>query len=91
MAENNNYVEFLAYLQQQNRFQIPVEVRQRYKLKPKQMVKVEVKAARGYDEEQFFAKISSNGRITVPWEVRWRLKIEPGTMLRVWIYLEDQE
>lgn len=91
MTQDNRHVEFLAYLQQQNRFQIPVEIRQRYKLEPKQLIKVEVKSANSYEEEQFFANVSSNGRITVPWEVRWKLKIEPGNMLRIWIHFEDQE
>jgi len=87
-----NKIQFLALLQTQNRIQIPVEIRQHFKLEPKQFLRVEIKSIESwYLGEEFFARLSSDGRITVPWETRWKLKLESGKMLRVLLHLEDQQ
>ena len=85
------YVKFLARLQTQNRIQIPVEIRQRFKLEAKQFLRVEIRHIDSFREERFFAKLKPDGRITVPWEIVWALEIKPGHMLRVWLYPEEQE
>jgi len=85
------HVKFLARLQTQNRIQIPVEIRQRFKLEAKQFLRVEIRHIDSFREERFFAKLKPEGRITVPWEIVWALEIKPGHMLRVWLYAEDQE
>ncbi len=85
------HVKFLARLQTQNRIQIPVEIRQRFKLEAKQFLRVEIRHIDSFREERFFAKLKPDGRITVPWEIVWALEIKPGHMLRVWLYAEEQE
>ncbi len=84
-------VVFLAKLQKQNRIQIPVEVRQRFKLEPKQFLKVKISPVGSYGNQTFYVKLKPDGRITVPWEIIWALEIKPGTMLKVVLSAEEQE
>lgn len=84
-------VEFLARLQAQNRIQIPVEIRQHFKLEPGKIFKVEVQPAEDVVDETFYAKLKPDGRITVPWEVVQVLKIKPGDLLRVRLYVSEEE
>ena len=84
-------VEFLARLQAQNRIQIPVEIRQRFKLKPKEFLEVEVKSLERYDTETFYAKLKPDGRITVPWEIVQVLEIKPGNLLRIRLRADEEE
>jgi bifunctional DNA-binding transcriptional regulator/antitoxin component of YhaV-PrlF toxin-antitoxin module len=85
------HVKFLARLQTQNRIQIPVEIRQRFKLEAKQFLRVQIRHIDSFHDETFFAKMKPDGRITVPWEITWTLEIKPGHMLRVMLYPEEQE
>ncbi len=81
-------VEFLARLQKHNRIQIPVEVRWRYKLEHRELLKVSVQPVGGFfvRGEEFIARLMGGGRITIPWEVVWHFKLDkPGCMLRVWL------
>jgi len=87
----HNKIQFIAILQAENRIQIPIEIRQQYKLKPNQFLRGIISSKeRWYKSEDFFARLSSDGRITVPWEIRRELQIKPGEMLRVQLYLEDR-
>lgn len=84
-------VELIAMLQTQNRVQISVEVRQRFKLEPKQFLKAKIRAVESFDSEEFYVRLKPDGRIAIPWEVIWALEIKPGAMLRVMLYAEEQE
>ena len=83
-------VEFLAKLQKQNRIQVPVEIRQLFKLEPTQFLKVRIRPVETFDNERFYAKVKSDGRITVPWEITWALEIKPGSMLRIELSAAEQ-
>ena len=83
-------IEFLARLQVQNRIQVPVEIRQQFKLEPGTFFQVKASSADSYDNEKFYAKMKPDGRITIPWEVVWTLKIKPSNMLRITLYAEEQ-
>ncbi len=82
-------VSFLARLQVENRIQIPVEVRWRYKLEPGQILRLEIYPMNGFNSEEFFARLQLGGRINVPWEAVWALELKHGEMLRVWLFLGE--
>lgn len=82
-------VSFLARLQVENRIQIPVEVRWRYKLEPGQILRLEIYPMKSLSSEKFFARLQLGGRINVPWEAVWALKLKPSVMLRVWLFLGE--
>ncbi len=83
-------VKFLGKLQKQNRIQVPVEIRQIFKLEPKQFLKVRIRPVETLNNEKFYAKVKSDGRITVPWEITWALEIKPGSMLRIELSAAEQ-
>ncbi|MGC9346009.1 MAG: AbrB/MazE/SpoVT family DNA-binding domain-containing protein [Candidatus Bathyarchaeales archaeon] len=80
-------VSFHALLQRENRVQIPVEVRWKYKLEPSEILRVKFLpldrnlpfASAG----EFHARLHKNGRITIPWELVARLNLKPGILLAV--------
>ena len=82
-------VGFLARLQVENRIQIPVEVRWRYKLEPGQILRLKIYPMKGLSSEEFFARLQHGSRINVPWEAVWALELEPSVMLRVWLFLGE--
>ena len=84
-------VSFLARLQAENRIQIPVEVRWRYKLESSQILRLQVYPMGGIGSEEFYARLQQGGRVNVPWEVAWTLKLKHGLMLRVWLFLGEQK
>jgi len=83
-------VSFLARLQVENRIQIPVEVRWRYKLEPGQILRLKIYPMKGLSSEEFFARLQLGGRINVPWEAVWALELKHGEMLRVWLFLGEK-
>lgn len=84
-------VSFLARLQAQNRIQIPVEVRWRYKLEPGQILRLEVYPTGSLGSEGFYARLQHDGRVNVPWEVAWTLELKHGLMLKVWLFLGEEK
>lgn len=82
-------VSFLARLQVENRVQIPVEVRWRYKLEPGQILRLKIYPMKSLNSEEFFARLQLGGRINVPWEAVWALELKHGEMLRVWLFLGE--
>ena len=84
-------VSFLARLQAENRIQIPVEVRWRYKLKPSQILRLEIHPVSGFSSEKFHSRLQLGGRVTVPWEAVWALKLKQGLMLRVLLFLGEEK
>jgi hypothetical protein len=84
-------ISFLARLQAENRIQIPVEIRWRYKLEPGQILRLKIQPIGGFDSEEFYAKLQLGGRVNVPWEVDWALKLKCGLMLRVLLFLGDEK
>jgi bifunctional DNA-binding transcriptional regulator/antitoxin component of YhaV-PrlF toxin-antitoxin module len=84
-------VEFLARLQVQNRIQIPVEIRQRFKLEPGKFFKAEVQPVEDVIDETFYAKLKPDGRITIPWEIVQVLEFKLGDLLRVRLYVNNEE
>ena len=86
-------IHFLAILQRENRIQIPIEIRQRFKLQPGKFLKIKIESLCEYTsiKEQFFAKLCTDGRITLPWEIRLKLKAKPRQMMRLYLYPEDLE
>ena len=84
-------VSFLARLQAENRIQIPVEIRWRYKLEPGQILRLKIQPAGGFNSEEFHAKLQHNGRVNVPWEVDWALELKYGLMLRVLLFLGEEK
>jgi len=84
-------VSFLARLQAENRIQIPVEVRWRYKLESGRILRLKIQPVGGFNSEEFHAKLQHNGRVNVPWEVTWILELKYGLMLRVWLFLGEEK
>ena len=86
-------IHFLAILQRENRIQIPIEIRQRFKLQSGKFLKIKIESLCEYSSviEQFFAKLCTDGRITLPWEIRLKLKAKPRQMMRLYLYTEDLE
>jgi bifunctional DNA-binding transcriptional regulator/antitoxin component of YhaV-PrlF toxin-antitoxin module len=78
---------FLALVQAENRIQIPIEIRQHFKLQPGNFLKIQLATDHTYlhTEEKFLAKLSKDGRITIPWEARLKLQTKPGQMIRVYL------
>jgi len=84
-------VSFLARLQAENRIQIPVEIRLRYKLETGQILRLQIHPKEGFSSEEFHARLQHGGRVNVPWEVVWALKLTPGLMLIVWLFLGEEK
>jgi len=84
-------VSFLARLQAENRIQIPVEIRWRYKLEPSQILRLQVYPMGDVGSEEFHARLQHGGRVNVPWEAVWALKLKHGLMLRVWLFLGEEK
>lgn len=84
-------VSFLARLQAENRIQIPVEVRWRYKLEPGQILRLEIHPVSGFSSEEFHSRLQLGGRVTVPWEAVWALKLKQGLMLRVLLFVGEEK
>lgn len=84
-------VSFLARLQAENRIQIPVEVRWRYKLEPGQILRLKIHPVSGFSSEEFHSRLQHGGRVNVPWEAVWALKLKHGFMLRVLLFIGDEK
>jgi bifunctional DNA-binding transcriptional regulator/antitoxin component of YhaV-PrlF toxin-antitoxin module len=84
-------VHFLAMLQRENRIQIPIEIRQHFKLQSGKFLRIKIESLCEYCpiKEQFFAKLCTDGRITLPWEIRLKLKAKPRQMMRLYLSPED--
>lgn len=82
-------IRFLAVVQKEHRIQIPVEVRQHFKLEPKQTLRMGVQPiGRAFvSSVDFFARLSVDGRITVPWEVSLKCGLKTREMVNVYLYL----
>jgi len=78
-------VSFHALLQRENRIQIPVEVRWKYKLEHGEILHVRIWVHGEFlpIKEEFHARLQKQGRVTVPWETVARLKLKPGILLAV--------
>jgi bifunctional DNA-binding transcriptional regulator/antitoxin component of YhaV-PrlF toxin-antitoxin module len=72
----------------ENRVQIPVLVRWKFKLEPAEVLKVEVSPVRSGASETFFARLQKGGRITVPLRVAVFLELKLGDVLEVGILAE---
>lgn len=72
----------------ENRVQIPVLVRWKFKLEPGEVLKVEVSPMRSHASETFFARLQKEGRITVPAQVAVFLELKPGDVLEVGLLAE---
>ena len=59
-------VTFKVQLQNQNRFQIPKNVRWQYKLEPTQIMKITLRIYQIDFSESFLGKMLPDGRVTVP-------------------------
>ena len=60
-------VEFRVVLPKGNRFQVPKLVRWEFKMEPGQVMRVRVRRANAYGQnEYFFGRMSRDGRITIP-------------------------
>lgn len=77
-----------AKLLSENRVQIPVLVRWKFKLEPGEVLKVEVSPVRSGASETFFARLQKEGRITVPARVAIFLELKPGDVLEVGLLAE---
>ena len=84
-------VSFLTRLQVENRIQIPVEIRWRYKLEPGQILRLQIYPIEGFSSEEFHARLQNDGRVNIPWEVVWVLKLKHGLMLRAWLFLGEEK
>ena len=73
--------KFLAKLQKGNRVQIPVLVRWRHKLKPREVFKVQV--AKSFIPATFYGRLTRDGRLTIPKTVIQEIKAEPGDILNI--------
>lgn len=74
---------FKSRVQKENRVQIPVEIRWKYKLEPGEILNVKVCPVGSMADEDFFARLQKGGRITIPWLVVELLKIKPGHVVSV--------
>lgn len=74
--------KFLAKLQKGNRVQIPVLVRWRHKLKPREVFKVQV-AKSIIIPATFYGRLTRDGRLTIPKTVIQEIKAEPGDILKI--------
>ncbi|MGC9346245.1 MAG: hypothetical protein ACP5ER_05600 [Candidatus Bathyarchaeales archaeon] len=84
-------VSFLARLQAENRIQIPVEIRWRYKLEPGQILRLKINPVGSLSSEEFHVRLQPSGRVNVPWEVVWALELKQGLMLRVLLFLGEEK
>jgi hypothetical protein len=84
-------ISFLARLQAENRIQIPVEIRWRYKLEPGQILRLQIHPKESFSSEEFYARLQQGGRVNVPWEAAWTLKLKHGLILRVWLFLGEEK
>jgi bifunctional DNA-binding transcriptional regulator/antitoxin component of YhaV-PrlF toxin-antitoxin module len=78
---------FLALVQAENRIQIPIEIRQHFKLQPGSFLKIQLVTDQTIlpTVEKFLAKLSKDGRITIPWEARLKLQTKPGQIIRAYL------
>ena len=83
------FVTFLARLQAENRVQVPVEVRWRFRLNPGELFHVEVRAYDGYSRERFYARLQKGGRFIVPNEVVEVLELKQHEMLYIELKREE--
>jgi len=85
-------VKFHALLQRENRIQLPVEVRWKYKLEPGEILHVKIWPLDRFlafaEAEEFHARLHKQGRIAVPWEIVARLNLKPGILLAVTLIAE---
>jgi len=77
--------EFLARVQIGNRVQVPVTVRWRNNLEPREVLTVTVRAAAW---RKFYARYCNDFRITIPKLVE-DLEIEPGEVVEVILHQES--
>jgi bifunctional DNA-binding transcriptional regulator/antitoxin component of YhaV-PrlF toxin-antitoxin module len=77
-----------AKLLSENRVQIPVLVRWKFKLEPGEVLKVKVSPMRSHASETFFVRLQKGGRITVPTQVAVFLELESGDVLEVGLLAE---
>jgi len=77
-----------AKLLSENRVQIPVLVRWKFKLEPGEVLKVKVSPMRSHESETFFARLQKGGRITVPTQVAIFLELKPGDVMEVGLLAE---
>jgi len=76
---------FDALLQRENRIQIPVEVRWRYRLEPGEILHVEIVSPGRYLplKGRFYARLQKSGRVTVPWEKVVKHELKSGILVSV--------
>jgi len=79
---------FIAKLQKNNRIQLPVLIRWKYKLNPGEILSVRMENS---SFEYFYARLSRDGRITVPKIVVERLEIKPGDIVEVALLPENPD
>lgn len=77
-----------AKLLSENRIQIPVLVRWKFKLEPGEILKVKVSPIKSHASETFFARLQKGGRITVPTRVAIFLELKPGDAMEVGLLAE---
>lgn len=80
---------FVVRLQRGNRIQVPVLIRWKCKLTPREIFKVNVQNPEKYKNESFYARLSSDGRITIPKLILERIEARPGTVLEITLYPAD--
>ena len=79
---------FIARLQKNNRIQLPVLIRWKYKLDPGEIFHVRVENS---EWEYFYARLSRDGRLTVPKIVIGKLGIKPGDIVEVVLLPENPD
>ena len=79
---------FIARLQKNNRVQLPVLIRWKNKLNPREVFSISVENS---SIEYFYARLSRDGRVTIPKVVIQRLEVEPGDVLKVTLYPEGAQ
>jgi hypothetical protein len=90
-------VSFEVRLQKGNRFQVPRLVRWEFKMESKQVLKILVRRAGAYGQEEWFGRMNVDGRITIPKLTLSLLQDEPdekslvGNVLEVTLLPSGQE
>jgi len=83
-------VSFLGRLVAGNRVTVPVEIRWRFKLEPREIYLVILKFA-DWGSEEFYARLQKGGQITVPIEVVEGESMSKGDVMKVYIQIIDEK